>query len=208
MSSKPLLWKTSAILRLPTATLNDILARFQTRSPQRGNQILRITSKIWKNIFGGISFFVHFSNIATQAFPCKKFSNAIFPNNYLPKTAFAWFSRLFLSTSKWSNSSSPMGPISLIGFIQMRKKKTTSVKFHEFGTKLFTKIQRFLFTPVRSQFIYPAMYPGASTYWIVNQIYHNWSPGQQPQNAFKIYIWQNVPWIAFSKCPNATDHMG
>ena len=203
MSSKPLLWKTSAFLRLPTATLNDILARFQTRSPQRGNQILRITSKIWKNIFGGISFFVHFSNIATQAFPCKKFSNAIFPNKYLPKTAFAWFSRLFLSTSKWSNSSSPMGPISLIGFIQMRKEKPLRWSSMNLERNFSLRSNDFCL-PLLDLNSYTL--PCTQVPQLIELSIKFATTG--PQNALKIYIWQNIPWIAFSKCPNATDHMG
>ena len=203
MSSKPLLWKTSAFLRLPTATLNDILARFQTRSPQRGNQILRITSKIWKNIFGGISFFVHFSNIVTQAFPCKKFSNAIFPNKYLPKTAFAWFSRLFLSTSKWSNSSSPMGPISLIGFIQMRKEKPLRWSSMNLERNFSLRSNDFCL-PLLDLNSYTL--PCTQVPQLIELSIKFATTG--PQNALKIYIWQNIPWIAFSKCPNATDHMG
>ena len=46
-----------------------------------------------------------------------------FQTNICPRLLLRDSQGFFLSTSKWSNSSSPMGPISLIGFIQMRKEK-------------------------------------------------------------------------------------
>ena len=53
----------------------------------------------------------------------KSFQMPFFQTNICPRLLLRDSQGFFLSTSKWSNSSSPMGPISLIGFIQMRKKK-------------------------------------------------------------------------------------
>ena len=50
------------------------------------------------------------------------------------------FSRFSLFISKWSNSSSLLGPISLIGFIQIRKNTTNSTRFYKI---LFSKESNF-----------------------------------------------------------------